>query len=72
MTSVDAGMMTLRNVSAFYYGTSPNKFFDYLACGLPVITNYPGWVADLVGEHQCGKSVPPDDVAKFAQAIIEI
>jgi len=40
---LDCGLMVLANVPAFYYGTSPNKFFDYLAAGLPVVNNYPGW-----------------------------
>jgi glycosyltransferase involved in cell wall biosynthesis len=68
----DVGLMLLRNVPAFYYGTSPNKFFDYLAAGLPVLTNYPGWVADLVGQHECGVAVSPDDPEAFAQALISL
>jgi glycosyltransferase involved in cell wall biosynthesis len=66
------GLMLLRNVPAFYYGTSPNKFFDYLSAGLPVLTNYPGWVADLVTRHECGAAVPPDDPGAFAQALISL
>lgn len=64
------GLQVLSNVPAFYYGTSPNKFFDYLASGLPVLTNYPGWVADLVKENNCGLAVPPQDAEKFADALI--
>src|SRR5690606_18982018 len=51
MASANVGLQILANVPAFYYGTSPNKFFDYLAAGLPVLTIYPGWVADLIEEH---------------------
>ena len=69
LRELDVGLMVLANVPAFYYGTSPNKFFDYLACGLPVICNYPGWVADLITEHDCGIAVPPDDPAAFADAL---
>jgi glycosyltransferase involved in cell wall biosynthesis len=61
--------MILANVPAFYYGTSPNKFFDYLASGLPVICNYPGWVSDLITEHQCGIAVAPSDAGAFADAL---
>lgn len=39
----DIGLMVLANVPTFYYGTSPNKFFDDIASGLPVVNNYPGW-----------------------------
>jgi glycosyltransferase involved in cell wall biosynthesis len=69
MQSVDVGLMVLANIPAFYYGTSPNKFFDYLAAGLPVICNYPGWVAELIRKHDCGVVVRPDDPAAFADAL---
>lgn len=69
MASTDIGMQILANVPAFYYGTSPNKFFDYIAAGLPVLNNYPGWLADLIDRHSCGFSVPPDDARAFADAL---
>jgi len=70
LPGMDAGMQILKNVPAFYYGTSPNKFFDYLACGLPVLNNYPGWLADLIRQHECGLAVPPDDPGAFADAVL--
>lgn len=69
MSTVDVGLMILANVPAFYYGTSPNKFFDYLASGLPVLNNYPGWLAELITTHHCGIAVPPDNPAAFADAL---
>jgi glycosyltransferase involved in cell wall biosynthesis len=67
--SLDCGLMVLRDVPAFYRGTSPNKFFDYLAAGIPVVNNYPGWLAGLITEHRCGIVVPPGNVAAFADAL---
>jgi glycosyltransferase involved in cell wall biosynthesis len=67
--SLDCGLMVLRDVPAFYRGTSPNKFFDYLAAGIPVVNNYPGWLAGLIAEHHCGIVVPPGNVAAFADAL---
>jgi len=69
LAGADMGLQILANIPAFYYGTSPNKFFDYLAAGKPVLTNYPGWVADLIAEHDCGVAVPPDDPEAFADAL---
>lgn len=69
LAELDVGMQILANVPAFYYGTSPNKFFDYLAVGKPVLVNYPGWMSDLVAEHDCGVAVPPDDPEAFADAV---
>ncbi len=70
LRSADLGMMVLANVPAFYYGTSPNKFFDYIAAGLPVINNYPGWLAELISENDFGFAVPPDDPVAFADALL--
>lgn len=69
MAASDVGIQSLANVPAFYFGTSPNKFFDYIAAGLPVLNNYPGWLANMIGEHQCGLAVPPDNPAAFADAL---
>jgi glycosyltransferase involved in cell wall biosynthesis len=69
MASTDVGLQILANVPAFYYGTSPNKFFDYIAAGLPVLNNYPGWLAEMITEHQCGFAVAPDSPSAFADAL---
>lgn len=69
MSSADLGMQLLANVPAFYYGTSPNKFFDYISAGLPVLNNYPGWLADMINENDCGFAVPPDNPEAFADAL---
>lgn len=69
MASTDVGLQILDNVPAFYEGTSPNKFFDYLAAGLPVLINYPGWLARIVRESECGYAVAPADPAAFADAL---
>jgi glycosyltransferase involved in cell wall biosynthesis len=69
MAATDLGLQILANVPAFYYGTSPNKFFDYIAASLPVLNNYPGWLAEMIEEHQCGFAVPPDNPAAFADAL---
>jgi len=68
----DVGMMILANIPSFYYGTSPNKFFDYIACGLPVLNNYPGWLAGMIEKHRCGIVVPPDDPKAFADAVLNL
>lgn len=69
MASADLGLQILANIPAFYYGTSPNKFFDYIAAGLPVLNNYPGWLAEMIEEKQCGFSVPPESPERFADAL---
>jgi glycosyltransferase involved in cell wall biosynthesis len=70
LRDADVGLMILANVPAFYYGTSPNKFFDYIALGLPVLNNYPGWLADMIGEAGIGIAVKPANSEEFADALI--
>ncbi|WP_454667674.1 glycosyltransferase family 4 protein [Acinetobacter calcoaceticus] len=69
MASADIGLQILANIPAFYYGTSPNKFFDYISAGLPVLNNYPGWLAELITKEQCGFAVPPENPKAFADAL---
>jgi glycosyltransferase involved in cell wall biosynthesis len=69
MAATDVGLQILANVPAFYYGTSPNKFFDYIAAGLPVLNNYPGWLAQMIKDNECGFAVPPDNAVAFADAL---
>ena len=72
MSGADVGLQVLANVPAFYFGTSPNKFFDYISAGLPVLNNYPGWLAELLNDSGAGVAVPPDDVGAFADALIDL
>lgn len=69
MAGADIGLQCLANIPAFYYGTSPNKFFDYIAAGLPVLNNYPGWLANMIVDKKCGFAVPPEDALAFASAL---
>jgi glycosyltransferase involved in cell wall biosynthesis len=69
MSSTDIGLQILANIPVFYYGTSPNKFFDYISAGVPVLNNYPGWLAELIDDNGCGFSVPPEDPIAFADVL---
>jgi glycosyltransferase involved in cell wall biosynthesis len=69
LCELDVGMQILKNVEGFHWGSSPNKFFDYLAAGRPVLVNYPGWMAQLVTKHDCGVAVAPDGAEAFADGV---
>jgi len=66
----NVGLMILEDIPAFYYGTSPNKFFDYIALGLLVINNYPGWLAEMITDNNCGLAVTPRNPEAFSEALI--
>ena len=55
-----------------FCGLSPQKLYEMLACGLPVIvTDFPDQ-ADLVRSLDAGLVVPPDDPAALARAVAEL
>jgi glycosyltransferase involved in cell wall biosynthesis len=70
IAATDIGLQILTNVPAFYFGTSPNKFFDYIAAGRPVLINYPGWLAEKVTQNRCGYAVAADCPTAFADALV--
>ncbi len=46
-----------------------NKFFDYLAAGLPVVLNYEGWQGAVLAEAQAGRGSIQGDPASFARQL---
>lgn len=48
---------------------SPNKFFDGLATGRPMIVNSAGWTKELVEDHLCGAYFPAEDGEALADVI---
>jgi glycosyltransferase involved in cell wall biosynthesis len=48
---------------------SPNKFFDSLAAGKPVVVNLGGWLRRLVEEHDAGVWVPGGNAEALAGAL---
>lgn len=67
--AADVGVHVLADVPLFRYGVSPNKLFDYLAAGLPVITNTGGDVAALVERAGAGLAVEPEGLAEGFRAL---
>jgi glycosyltransferase involved in cell wall biosynthesis len=57
-----------RRSSLYRFGVSPNKLYDYMAAGRPVL-----FAADAanqpVREADCGRTVAPEDPAALADAI---
>lgn len=53
------------------YGGSPNKLFDYMAAGKPIIyaSNF---VKDMLDRIGCGLYVPPEDVQALADVIVRL
>jgi glycosyltransferase involved in cell wall biosynthesis len=69
LRAADAGLMVLRDAPLFAFGVSPNKLFDYLAAGLPVVCNVPGEVASMLVEAKAGVQAADTSGAALAAAV---
>lgn len=54
------------------YTNSPNKLFDSLSAGKPIIVNSAGWTKEMVEEHNCGYYVNPNKPQELADKIIHL
>ncbi len=72
LTRTADALMTLFADVPILFTNSPNKFFDGLATGRPMIVNSPGWTRDLVEESGAGLYVPPGDGRALADAIEQL
>lgn len=50
---------------------SPNKLFDSLAAGKPIIVNSNGWTKKMVEENSCGAFVDPENPNELFELIME-
>lgn len=50
--------------------SSPNKLFESLAAGVPVIQTTKGWISDFLKEHECGFNVDANDFNKLADLLV--
>ena len=68
LAAADACLAILKPLDV-YKTTYPNKVFDYLAAGRPVILAIDGVIRDVVEAAACGIFVKPGDPAPLADAI---
>jgi glycosyltransferase involved in cell wall biosynthesis len=71
LRQLDAGILHLSDVDVFRYGISPNKLFDYLANGLPVLFACRSG-NDPIQDAQAGISLAPDDPSALAAAMLSL
>ena len=63
-----ASITTFRNLPVLQTN-SPNKLFDSLAAGKPIIVNSAGWTKDLCEKEYCGCFVDPENPADLADRL---
>ncbi len=67
----DASMVLFLNLPVLRMN-SPNKFFDSLSAGKPIIVNSAGWTKDVVEQNNCGLYVDPEKPEQLAEKLQEI
>lgn len=58
----DFGLHVLADVPLFRHGVSPNKIMDYMAAGLPVVSNSPGEAGDVILQARAGLVCEPTEL----------
>jgi len=72
LVGADVGLCLIQNHSLSYYLSSPNKLFEYMMAGLPVVgSNFPE-IGAVIEDADCGVTVDPDDPAAIAEAVREL
>ena len=66
----DASITTFRNLPILKTN-SPNKLFDSLSAGKPIIVNSAGWTKDLVEQGDCGFFVDPENPKELAEKLLK-
>lgn len=68
LAAADACIAILKPLEE-YKTTYPNKVFDYMAAGRPVVLAIDGAIREVVEAAQCGIFVSPGDASAMAEAI---
>ncbi len=72
LAAADVGLHSLADVELFKTGVSPNKLYDYMAAGLPVLTNTGGDVAQMVRNAGSGLAVDPTRMAQGMRQLAQM
>jgi len=52
--------------------SSPNKFFESLAAGVPIIQNTKGWMKEFLDQHDVGYTIDPNVPGNLADMLIKL
>ena len=69
LRACDVGIHAVTPMPVFERGMSPNKLFDYMAAGLPVVSNAQQALGRIMQDGECGRLGGAHDLASCLQAV---
>ncbi len=70
--SADAGMCLEKDTNLNYRFSLPNKLFDYISAGIPVITGNLPEISRVILAYNCGIKIPSITPEEISKAIISL
>jgi glycosyltransferase involved in cell wall biosynthesis len=71
LAGADACLAILKPIEA-YKTTYPNKVFDYMAAGRPVVLVIDGVIREVIEAAECGVFAQPGDPSSLSEAILKL
>jgi glycosyltransferase involved in cell wall biosynthesis len=69
LAAADVSLVFVKDIPSLR-SASPNKFFDALGAGVPVILNCLGWLKEIVEEANAGEYVPAGEPLELRRVIL--
>lgn len=68
-SSADVGSVLIEDICLSYRLSLPNKLFEYIQAGLPVIGSNLPEIASVILEHEIGEVINPENIPDITRAI---
>ncbi len=68
----DIGLAVIENISKSYYYALPNKMFEYIMTGVPVIASSFPQMKQIIDEYRVGYCVEPENIESIVEAIKQL
>lgn len=71
LAACDIGLHTLTPLALFEHGISPNKVFDYMAAGLPLVSNSGTALHRVMSPEECGRLGDAEHLVECLRSVAE-